>query len=670
MRRTEKIVDIREADIKNIRSDFESEGAEVDIKQQAGRYVAIAKFPVSRGLKILGAMTLLIVIFVAWRAYRTISFRNELSRFHLPPDLYERQEQLESLSIHQNDVVSLNWLHSRLLTDLSIASSKLDSIDGLRNLNQLRSLDLDLNGASLNSLDSLSALHRLNTLVLHNPNRRKTALIPDVAAFPELTKLYLDFNGSPTKYDPDFSKYFSRCPELPRAQESPVAPDPFGLREPSPSTEASPSPRSLRDLIACQQLRDIILNLRGSTAIAAVPNLSKLNNLRAASVLVDLSHVEDLKSLATVGVRDLTLSVDGTQLPMLSVLNDNQSVRSLTLSITSPPNSSLPNLGGMHGLLSLRLDMPGARGGSLPDKSKVPDITYLKQLQQLTIALNESDATTLPPIGLLTDLHSLTLQLQSSGVYRLPDLSPLHDLDRLELNISNTNIRDVPNFAAWPKLSFLSLGLAHSQISSLRGIEDLPLLESLILDIQGADVHDLHRILLLSNLRHLVLYLGWEQIYDLPDVMLISSLRSLELHITGLPGTEKLPQLGSLAALEELTLDLKGSHITMLPDLSLLQHLRKVTLNLEGSDIQDLSGLERLSQLEDLHLDLRSTHIKSLPNLQLLRNLQAVTADISHSSVPLSQTSRVAKLQELTVDSGFSSLRDLPKTVKRIVFVP
>jgi hypothetical protein len=668
MRRTEKIVNIRSSDIDEIRSDFESEGAKVEIEEDAGRYTAVAKFPIPLRIRIAIASLILVIGFVTWNVWNVgqiFYFRHELSSFHLPPDLYERQEQLESLSIHQNQVASLNWLHSRQLTELSIASSKLDSVDGLAKVDQLRSLDLDFNGAPLKFLDDVSALHRLNTLILRNAGRRKTALIPDLRAFSQVTKFYLDFNHSSANSGPDFS----RCPELPRAQEDSVALEPGRLQEPSPSPAVSPSSRPSGNLVACQELRDLTLNFRATTGIAAVPDLSRLTNLRTASVLVDLSGVRSLKSLASIDVRDLTLSVDGTQLPMLSDLNANQSVRSLTLAITSPLNSSLPNLSGMHGLLSLRLDMPGARGRALSDNTQIPDITYLKRLQQLTIVLNGSDATALPPIGEFQDLHGLTLELQSSGVGKLPDLSSLRHLDRLDLNVSNTNIRELPNFAAWRELSSLSVRLAHSQVNSLAGIENLSLLQSLTLDIEGASVHDLSRILKLANLKRLILYLGWEQIHDLPDITLLKGLTSLEIHVIGLPSTEQLPQLAGLSALEELTLDLKKAHMTTLPDLSFMSRLRKITVDLEDSDIQDLSTLEKLGSLEDLNLNLRGTHIKILPNLQPLGNLQSVTADISHSTVQLQQTDRLSKLQGLTVNTGLASLRDLPKSVKRLNFV-
>jgi len=109
--------------------------------------------------------------------------------------------------------------------------------------------------------------------------------------------------------------------------------------------------------------------------------------------------------------------------------------------------------------------------------------------------------------------------------------------------------------------------------------------------------------------------------------------------------------------------------MTTLSDLSFLPRLRKITVDLEDSDIHDLSTLEKLGSLEELNLNLRGTYIKILPNLQPLSNLQTVTADISHSSVQLQQTDRLSKLQDLTVDTGLASLRDLPKTVKRLSFV-
>jgi hypothetical protein len=206
------------------------------------------------------------------------------------------------------------------------------------------------------------------------------------------------------------------------------------------------------------------------------------------------------------------------------------------------------------------------------------------------------------------------------------------------------------------------------KIKQLHEIENLHTLKSLSLDLRGIESTDFSWIAKISTLDKLRLRLRWSQVGDLPDLCALTQLHSLELDLDDWWNEEELPKLSCLTSLTELILGLRNSHISALPNLSSLQHLTKLTLNLDNSDLQDLSSLETLTSLEELCLDIRRSEIRVLPNLTGLRKLRRFSADIGKSGISIRQTVRLGTLTELDVDESCPSVRELPQTVKKLIF--
>ena len=531
----------------------------------------------------------------------------------MPSDLYDRQDHLEALAINQGSPVKppylkdLDWLNTSSIQKLTLATPNLTSLNGLTRMKQLESLDVDLKSVPAESVSAVSSLNHLGRLVLRNMGRKAKQPALDLSAFPELRTLEFDFERS--------------------------------------STSGLPS------LNGCPELQDLTLNLRSTAAISEPPDLSDLKQLHFLKLFLDNSQVRSLRPLTTTdSLQTVTLSLDGTQLELLKDLDSSPGIPSLTLLLTSPPNDPLPDLSGIRELISLTLQMPGPRGSDLPDKTPIPDITYLGNLQALSLSLKGSEVRSLPDITRLNRLRIVDLDLEGSSVENLPEISKLQDLEELALNLNSTKIRELPNFAQsptlFPKLTKLHLKLAHSKIKVLHDIEHLSDLNTLELDIRGTTVDDISSIAKFTKLENLTLYLDWSQVHDLPDLSPLKSLKVMELHISGWWATEQLPNLSNLP------------------------NLGKVKLVVEGSQIKDWSPVEHITNLQELELDLKGASTETLPDLNSLQKLSRVAVDLRHSGIKLSATRNLRALQELTIDKSFGSLEGLPKSLKKLALEP
>lgn len=519
-----------------------------------------------------------------YRYRRTSRFHGLLKNSGLPPELYNDRLQLSSLAIDQNTVTDLDWLDAATITELKIASNRLGSLRGLKQVPNLQSLELDLKGAPLESLVDVLSLRQLQTLTLHNVGRAKTLLAAQLQVLPQLTKLNLDF------------------------ERSTIA--------------------SLPDLSACHHLNDLTLNLR-STAIRQLPEFSGFQELHSVSLFLDNSRVRNLRPLAALDLHELVLSLDGTQVEMLLDLNSNSGPHSLDIALTSPPNDGFPDLRGISNLEILTLRMPGARGINLPDRTPVPDITYLgNKLHGLTLSVKGSEIRQLPDVGRLSDLLNLGLDLEASRVQAIPDLSRLHDLQELTINICSTEISELPDFAQFPKLRELTLFLCNSQIHSLHGIQNLKKLRTMTLDLRGAKLDDIDAIAQIGTLEKLVLRLRWSQVASLPDLGELTKLRTVELHIENWWPHEELPDISKLPNLTDVRLTLVGSDIKDLSRLVKLSKMENLDLDLRDSTVVSLPDLRTLDKLSSVSADVRHSKI-ILSELAKFGTLKELTIDKS-----------------------------------------
>jgi len=581
---------------------------------------------------------------------------NHLKKCGLPAELYEHQRHLDTLSINQTSGIKQNsatnppllsdvdWLSSDDLKNLTIASPKLSSLDGLAHISKLQTLDIDLTGTPIASLRALSSLHELASLTIRGIAKAKTPPFPEIGeSFLKLTTLYLDFRGS-------------------KLSALPV-------------------------LTASEQLKNLTLDLRSTTEISKPPDLSQLQHLRTLAILVDNSKVTSLKPLFgnIEALTTLRLGLDGRQLDLLSGLARSQGPEQLDLDLSSPANTKFPDLHGMSRLKTFILHLPGPAGtvssGRAPASNGYkdgvntllfPDVNSFPRIEELEIFLDGSDIAEMSDIGKFTGLLNLNLHLEGSGIQRLPNISSLQNLTGLTLDISNTNIAELPDFKPFPNLVELHLLMANDAKVRSLGIENLGKLGTLELDITGRPatdrIVDLASIVKLGRLNDLSLHLRWQQVADLPDLRQIKSLQKLRLYLEGGSNHPEFPDLTGLQTLQELALYTSNPNVTKLPDLSDSPQLRTITLNLNDSGIEDLTALEHVNNLKELTLSLARTPIQSLPNLKSLNQLKKVKADIRYSQITVDQTQSLAKLQELTVDQGFSSLHDLPETVTKLHF--
>jgi hypothetical protein len=565
------------------------------------------------------ALVLTVATASAWRLKYVSDLRKELVHYNLPPDLYDRQNQLESLVIDQAALSRLDWLHSPNLTDFAVASPQLDSLKGFSALSRLRSLDIDLNNVPLNTLREISGLHKLQSLVLRHIGRAQTQLVPDLGGLQELRTLDLDFEGSHIS--------------------------------------------SLPNLESLQGLETLTLNLR-SSEISTLPDLRALPHLRSVTILLDGSGVHSLEPLSKLDHLDtLVISMDTTQFQYLSDLSKSKVPLFLTLYQGFSRTINLPDLGVIPRLRSLTLQLPGSKA------VRLPNLNEMKQLEDLTISLTGSDMTSLPDFQALTGLRGLDLSLESSAIKNLPNLAQMRGLERLTLNLNSNGVLEIPDLEHLDNLKELNLLLRESPIRSLRGIEHLNKLQILTLDIEGAQIQDIASIAEITSLVKLNLHLRWSQVNELPALSRLNNLRSLKLQIEGWWDLQQLPNLTHMERLEDLTIELEGSNVSKFPDLSKLPHLRTITLNLRNSEMQDLSALAHVSSLEELVLDLQGSLIENLPDLMQIKELRNVTADIRHSKIrDLTQTRKLSKLRHLTVDQDMSSLEGMPLSVTDLRF--
>jgi hypothetical protein len=590
-----------------------------------GKHMFLYESYRARNQKLYSAPILLMVLLAAlyglWHLIDVSRTHEELARFHLPSDLYEHQKGLQSLTIEQPGVTSVDWLESSELLDLTIKCSNLESLEGLRGADNLRSLDIDLAGTPISSLKQLTHLKKLQILTLHNMARGpgKGSLIPDLNGLRELTELDLDFH------------------------ESNIV--------------------ALPDLTQLLKLRKLKLNLR-LTGVSDISELAKLPQLSALTLLLEGSGVNDLKPLASLNnLNMLELGLSEPQVQHLRDLSGNQSKLSLMLRLSEA--QELPDLGLVRNLEELELVVNS-------QSAHLPALDQFKHLHHLTMSLTSPKVSSLPSLDQLKELESFELKLRSTQLSSFPTLPPMDGLELLVLDLSGTTIQGLPKLLYGRNIKDLSLVLNHEESGFARGIDQIEGLQALTLDLRQPNRADADMIVRLPRLEKLVLLLRWYQVNDLPGLTNITNLHSLELELDGYATVENLPDLSHLVALRDLSLHLdRARNVDALPNLGGLRELSKLELRAENASLHDLSALSGLKSLQVLALHLRGSAIESLPDLNQLEQLNKIILDISHTQIKdLSQLKRLPHLQDVTLDQDVRSLKDLPKTVTVLRFVP
>jgi len=564
--------------------------------------------------------------------------KTRLSSWLLPGELYERQEQLKKLRIQGYAVSELGWLSSVNLGNLEITDARLTSLKGISNALNVQDITLDLTGAPIVSLDEVTSLPQLTTLKLYlgHSKIQNLADLPQAAKLQTLT-LYL--GGSIV--------------------------------------------RSINELAQMNQLRNLELHLAGS----AVRDLTELTKLSA--------------------LRKLTLDLDASQLRIVGDLNKATNLQDLIVNIESPrgdrrPNGGeIPNLAGLEGLKNLHLKLVSPRPdlqnpASDIDQPPAADLGSLRLpqgLQELAIDLGGFPVEQLPDLTRLEHLRTLSLHLHNSRVNGLPDLTQFHELQNLDLAIDGPLTR-TGGIAKLKTLMNLSLEIEGREGSTLPALNGLKGLRNLTLNIAQTDISAMHDLATLRGLRELELHLKWQQIAKLPSLSDLDELQSLTIFFVGVEAQE-LPPLSIHHELSNLTLNLNRTLLQRLPDLKQFQGVRKLYVDLAGSEIQSLDSVMHAGKLNDLSLNLQDTQalqhlpelgqlkeltnltlildgsqIQELPDLAALKGMKTSKINLRNSRITnLTQTHRLGALEEITLDQGYSSLKDLPASLKEITFL-
>lgn len=562
-------------------------------------------------LGLLIAIALIAGGLVARYYVRVSLFHKQLRNANLPIEIYDDQGQFESLSIAA-DLRDLDWLNSSRLNDFSFTGPHLHSLNGLKSVHNLRSLDLFVDSSA--NLRDVGDLRNLTSLTLRNLGHIPNASVLDIASLEQLRRADLDLEGA----------QFSALPDL------------------------NPHLDELKIDISNSNISDL-------SSLLKVPEVTQLE------LLIDHSQIRSLAALAGLNhLKALHLSLDENQMQMLSDLEKSHASFTLALDL-QPSLQAVPDLRRIRGLRHVSVRILGA------NPAQIAAVVQPSEWEDLSVVIGGSGIQEFPALDQLRRLNRLELGLESTALRQLPDISQLQELAGLTLNLNSTLITDLPEFSHSKDLKELKLFLRESRSISLHSVNQLPKLQSLTLDIRGAHVTELDTLARISSLEKLTLFLHWSQVHDLPNLAAMTNLHTLELNIDGDWGIEELPDISHMQSLKNLTLTLDGSHIEELPNLSQLARLERITVSLGDNSEMDLSGLEDTKTLEEVRLNYHRSAMQILPDLRRLPKLRKTTVDLSGSKIrDLNQLATIPKLEELTIDAEVKSLKGMPATIRHL----
>jgi hypothetical protein len=580
----------------------------------------------------LGASILVVLVVAGGRVSHWLDVRemhSNLTSWQLPPDLFERQSQLTSISVDRPGMQDLTWLRSSNLKEVAIKGFSSGTLNGIENLAGIQKFDIDFGDCETAHL-GLQKIAKLNLtdLKIDHLGRCKDPDISGVANLRELKSLSLDLKGSTLK----------EIPALDQLAE---------LRTLTLNCKYS----KLRKLPALtHSLRHLELFLDDSE-MSDLSSLSNIDHLESIALSLNESAYRNLpdilKSLRSVSQLDLYINVSPIQ--DLPDLKDFQGLSTLTLHLERTKSQSMANLNNLQGIQQLALFLEFAPFSDLDILKK------MSGLKRIEFHVKNPDLQQLPRI--FDHMENVILDLNTPLISRLPDLDT-NDLQGLEISLGRSNIGSKLDVAKAAKLKTLKLDLFSS-----------------------AKVWDLTPLADFGELTTATLHLTWSQASEIKNLIpilkqkqqtLFPKLKHLALSLGGF-GNQDLMFLNEFKAVEDLTLNLDGMDLKEFPSISGMINLQHLKLNLERSQIQDLSALSLPSGLQTLDLDIAHSDVQTLPDvtkLKQLNSLKSIKLDVSHSKIgDLSQIRALPMLEELTVDSRFLSLKELPPSVRRLNFV-
>jgi hypothetical protein len=538
-----------------------------------------------------------------------------LISWRLPPDLFERQSQLTSLSIERPEMKELAWLRSSKLSELTIEGFGSGSVSGIKNITNIQELTIHCNQKQLREeLDALAGGPKFTGDLEWCRNRPD---LSSIVGLEELKLLDLDLEAS--------------------------------------NVEVLPALDQLKHL---QRLK---LNCKNSQ-LRKVPVLNP--GLLHLELLVDSSKVDDFSSLANIDhLKSLTLSLNEPFLRKLPVILRSLHTAApfdLSLHINVTPLDDIPDLSGIQGLQKLTLNLEYAKIQSMNSLRNVQGI------EELELFLNHAYFSDLSILPTISGLQKIKLHLKNTEIQQLPKI--FDQMKTVVLELDASKIEQLPYFGDHG-LQELRISLSMSKISKLDEIYKPVTLETLMVDASSARMLDLTPIASLRELRDITLHLNWSQIAEIEGLAHLPKLKCLTLYIGG-SENQNLDFLNEFQNVEHLIVNLEETDLKKFPDISRMQNLHHLTLNLERSHVRDLSTLSLPLELQRFDLDIAQSEVKILPNVAQLKQLSSIKLDVSHSQIhDFSQIRGWSKLEELTLDPRFQSLQELPPSVTKLNFV-
>ncbi|MEY8762579.1 MULTISPECIES: leucine-rich repeat domain-containing protein [Clostridium] len=425
--------------------------------------------------------------------------------------------QLESLNLSGttiNDLSLLSGLKNLQclnLQTLSLDSGQFINTSGLKDLKNLKELDLSGNGWNINSdLSELEDLTKLQILKLGATKLKSTSVLSQLKDL-----RYLDLSNNPINDDLEGLEGLTNLQTLLLNKNFQWGTD-----------------DKISDISALSNLKDLTTLDLSYNQISDISSLSGLKNLQSLNLQNNkVSNITPLKDyLSALKLLDLM----GNQITDISGLEGLSALT--TLNLCGNEIEKIDEADELKGLTSLTdLNLNG---------NKLVDISGLSELESLkSLELNDNPISDITPLSGLTGLQSLSLSNT-----QLDNIDVLENLTNLQLlDLRQGNGKKLKNISALSNLTKLqSLFLYSNEISNITPLEKLIGLKSL--DLSHNQITGVSILKDLTNLTNLDL--GYNQISDITPLGGLTNLQSLDLSrnsgITDLNSLKGLTNLTSL----------------------------------------------------------------------------------------------------------------------------
>ncbi len=446
-------------------------------------------------------------------------------------------------------------------------------------------------------------------------------------------------------------------------------------------------------------VEDIMLDLddKGIEDISEIIGLEFLTDLRVLKL--NNNKIKEIKGLETlINLEELYLAEN--QISEIKGLKNLKSLEVLHLY-----DNEITQIKCLENLLNLRElwlgDFLSTQG------NRIVEIKGLKNNRNLEVLrLNNNKIEEIKGLNNLRDLY--ILDLSGNNINEIKGLDKLRNLNELLLSgFNGNNINEIKNLEKLKKLNYLNL--SDNNIKVVKGIENLSSLEAVLLggnqikrvggfryeklpqkikdylddpeiDEEGRDIIEFCQInrnwdhdegyIIYKEQKYFVSEgvlnlhgLGIHSIDELKGLDKLTNLEVLDLrknYITEIKGLENFTGLIELYITSEF-LDEEHHYVPKIRYIKGLENLINIEiLDLSGNEIEEIKGLETLTNLIELYLgmyndgDINGNEVKEIKGLKNLKKLEIL--DISFSSITeIKGLEKLRNLRELYLEGNHIS---------------